>query len=163
MNIVLIGFMGSGKSSVAFELGKKLNMKTKETDTLVLAKSKRKSIKDIFLIDGEIRFRELEIEIAKKLSGEKEIVISTGGGIVMNKICIDYLKQNGTVIFLSTTFAEIERRLKGDTTRPLFMDKKQAQKLFMMRKQLYKNYTSVTIKTDGKSIDEITHLIMKKI
>jgi len=163
MNIILIGFMGSGKSSVAHLLAKKLNMSCKETDNLLLRQSGRKTIKEIFALDGEIRFRGLEIDQAKQLSKENNVVISTGGGMVINKICIDMLKQNGKVIFLSTSFKEIEKRLKGDVSRPLFADKAKALKLFQFRQHLYKEYADVIIRTDGKTIEEITNLIIKKI
>ena len=162
-NIILIGFMGSGKSSVAHELAHTLKLNIQESDALVLSKSRRKSINDIFSLDGEIRFREMEIEIAKKLSGTKNSVISTGGGMIINKISIDYLKKNGIVIFLDTSFGEITKRLKGDTTRPLFSNIIAAQKLFQLRKSLYQAYADNSIVTDGKSVSEITNLIIKII
>ena len=79
MNIILIGFMGSGKSSVAALLAQKIKWPIRETDELVKEQSGRKNIKELFLLDGEIRFRELEIEVAKQISVEKNIIISTGG------------------------------------------------------------------------------------
>ncbi|MFH0772974.1 MAG: shikimate kinase [bacterium] len=163
MNIILIGFMGSGKSSVAHKLAQKLKCSHIETDLSILNKSGRKSIKEIFLLDGEIRFREMEIEVAKKMSAEKNVVISTGGGMVINKICIDYLKQNGKAIFLSTSFEEITRRLQGDDSRPLFVDRKAARKLFKFRKKLYEHYADIRVSTDNRSVDEIINIILKKI
>jgi len=162
MNIILIGFMGSGKSSVAAVLAQKLKCPHVETDELILKKSERKNVKELFSLDGEIRFREMEIDIAKKICAEKNTIISTGGGIVINKICIDYLKQHGTVIFLSTSFTEIVKRLHGDNSRPLFANKSFAQKLFQFREGLYKEYADIIISTDGKSMNEITNLIIKK-
>jgi len=163
MNIILIGFMGSGKTSVAVKLAKKIKCNPYETDVLVLARSGRKSIKEIFSHDGEIRFREMEVEVAKELSKKNNAVISTGGGMVMNKLCIDYLKQNGTVIYLYATFEEIEKHLEGDTTRPLFTDIAAAKKLFHFRKKLYKQYADIAIITNGMSIEEIVNSIAKKI
>lgn len=155
--------MGSGKSSVAGELAKKMKLKIQETDKLVLSKSRRASINDIFALDGEIRFREMEIEIAKQLRSTINSVVSTGGGMVSNKICIDYLKQNGVVIYLNASFREITERLEGDTTRPLFAQKVSAKKLFLLRKKLYEEYADIIISTDGKSISEITNSIIKII
>jgi len=163
MNIILIGFMGSGKSSVAEALSRKLKRRHIETDSSILEQSGRSSIKELFLLDGEMRFREMEIEIAKEIGAKSDAIISTGGGIVINKICIDYLKRNGKVIFLSTSFAEIVRRLQGDDSRPLFADKEAAQQLFTFRKRLYKQYANVTVDTDDRSIDEIINIILKKI
>jgi shikimate kinase len=163
MKIVLIGFMGAGKSSVAAELAKKLQLQYIETDALVLAKSGKSSISQVFSQDGEVCFRELEMEVAKALSKQDNVVISTGGGMVQNKLCIDYLRQNGLVIYLSATFSEIEKRLRGDTTRPLFLDKTKANELYKFRKQLYEMYADMIITTDKRSISEITNLIVKKI
>ena len=155
--------MGSGKSSVAEALSRKLKRRHIETDSSILEQSGRSSIKELFLLDGEMRFREMEIEIAKEIGAKSDAIISTGGGIVINKICIDYLKRNGKVIFLSTSFAEIVRRLQGDDSRPLFADKEAAQQLFTFRKRLYKQYANVTVDTDDRSIDEIINIILKKI
>ena len=83
--------------------------------------------------------------------------------MVINKLCIDYLKQNGLVIYLDTSFEEILMRLEGDNTRPLFENKQKAKKLFQFRKNLYKRYADIIVKTDKKSIGEITNLILKKI
>ena len=163
MNIILIGFMGSGKSTIAHLLSKMLEFSHIETDELVLSRSQRKSITDIFALDGETRFRELEIAVAKSLISKKNTVISTGGGMVLNKICIDYLKENGTVIYLNTSFSEIEARLQGDDTRPLFRNRLNAQKLFQFRKALYSQYAQITVKTDSLSIDNIIKIILKKI
>lgn len=163
MNIILIGFMGSGKSSVARKLAQKLNYKNQETDESVLIRSGRKSITELFKLDGEIVFREMELTIAKKMSGEKNAVISTGGGMVINKLCIDYFKQNGIVVYLQTSFEEIVKRLAGDETRPLFKDKLVAHTLFKFRKHLYEEYADITIKTDKLSVDEITNSVIEKI
>lgn len=163
MNIILIGFMGSGKSSVARELSIKMNYEHIETDQQTLELSKRNSINDIFLLDGECVFRELEVQVAKSLQAKDRCVISTGGGMVINKLCIDYLKKNGKVVYLQTSFNEVQKRLRDDVSRPLFKDKINAQKLFQFRKHLYKEYADVVINTDTKPIDEITSIIIKII
>lgn len=162
-NIILIGFMGSGKSTVAALLSKKLRVNCIETDKEVLARSHRKSIGEIFAKDGEMWFRELELEVASHLGDKKDVVISTGGGMVVNKICIDHLKQNGVVIYLETSFEVIAKRLKGDDTRPLFSDVNKAKKLFQFRKHLYEEYADIRINTDKLTAEEITNSIMNKI
>src|SRR5579885_2276130 len=102
-NIVLIGFMGSGKSTIAKLLAEKLQYKAIEMDTLIIEKSGRISDTEIFDTDGEVRFRELEVHVAKELQDVTTSVISTGGGAVMNKLVIDYLKKNGIVVFLKNS------------------------------------------------------------
>ncbi len=128
MRIILIGFMGAGKSSVAKALEKKLGINMIEMDDLVVKKSGRRMVKEIFSKDGEIRFRELEIQTAKELMKKEGIVISTGGGVVMNKIIIDFLKEKGRVIFLKASFETIKKRLVNDKERPLFQNRKNARK-----------------------------------
>lgn len=162
-NIVLIGFMGSGKSTVAALVSKKLCVNCIETDKEVLARSHRKSIGEIFVKDGEMRFRELELEVSSHLGDRKDVIISTGGGMVINKLCIDYLKQNGVVIYLETSFEVIKKRLKGDNTRPLFSDLKKAKKLFQFRKHLYEEYADICITTDKLTEEEITNIILEKL
>lgn len=162
-NIILIGFMGSGKSTVAALLSKKLRVNCIETDKEVLARSHRNSIGEIFVKDGEMRFRELELEVASHLGDRKDVIISTGGGMVINKLCIDHLKQNGVVVYLETSFEVIEKRLNGDDTRPLFSDVNKARKLFQFRKHLYEEYEDIRITTDNQTAEEITNSILEKI
>ena len=104
MKLILIGFMGSGKSSVGRTLAKKLQLELVELDRLVLKSSGRKSIKEIFERDGETRFRELEIAQAKKLKNKNQAVIATGGGVVLNRIILDWLRPGSQVIWLKAGF-----------------------------------------------------------
>lgn len=161
MKIILIGFMGSGKTTTARQLAKELNCSLIEMDDLIVKKS-GKTINQIFKEEGEIRFRELEIETAKSLSEKDNSVISTGGGIILNKIILDYLGRNGKIIFLKTSFSEIEKRLKNDTARPLLKDKKAAKKLFVFRQRLYEEYADLVVNTDGKSVEKITYEIISQ-
>ncbi len=161
MKLILIGFMGSGKTTVAKNLGEKLNLKVIEMDDLIVKRS-GKSISRIFNEDGETRFRELETKVAKSLAKKDKCIISTGGGVVINKININHLKENGKMIFLKTSFLEIKKRLKNINNRPLFKDKKMAKKLFIFRQGLYKKYADLIVSTDGKSVEEITYEIISQ-
>lgn len=162
MNIILIGFMGSGKTTIAKRLAKKLICNYLDMDDLILKKSKRSNINQIFALDGELKFRELEISVAKKLSKTDNLIISTGGGVVMNRIIIDYLKSSGMIVFLESSFENIKKRLKFDDSRPLFKNPKIAQELFELRQPLYQQYSDLTIKTDQKSLREITNIIIEE-
>ena len=154
--------MGSGKTTVANILAKKLNLEVIEMDDLIV-KQAGKSINQIFEDDGEGRFRELELQTSKDLRRKHNVVISTGGGVVMNKINIDYLKENGKIIFLKTSFLEIEKRIKNNNTRPLFRNKKIAKKLFIFRQKLYEEYADLIVDTDFKSIKEVATSLIKKL
>lgn len=147
MKIIFIGFMGAGKSFFAKRLAKRLGLEMIEMDELILGKSGRVSIGEIFNKDDEIKFRELEIETAKELQEKDNVVIDAGGGVVENKIILDYLRKNGIVIFLNSPLEIIEKRLKDDQTRPLFKDKEKSKRLYEFRMPLYRAYSDVIIDT----------------
>ena len=83
MNIILIGFMGSGKTAISQELGKKLNLPAIDMDDLIEEKAGM-TTPEIFDKFGEKRFRELETEVAKELGEKSNIIIATGGGVILN-------------------------------------------------------------------------------
>ena len=153
--------MGSGKTTVANILAKKLNLEVIEMDDLIVKKT-GKSISQIFNEDGETRFRELEIKVAKSLAKKDKCIISTGGGVVINKININHLKENGTIIFLKTSFLEINKRLKNIKDRPLFNNKKATKKLFIFRQKIYEEYADLIINTDKKSVEKIIYEIISQ-
>jgi len=163
-NIVLIGFMGSGKTVVSKVLSKKLKMKIKDTDELIEKTTKLK-IKEIFAKYGEEYFREIEKKVVSNVSKRKNIIISTGGGIVKNELNIKNLKKNGIIVYLKNSFLTSVKRLKNKKDRPLFdhQNLKNTKKLFNLRQKLYKNAADIIIKTDNKSIKEVAKEIIEKI
>lgn len=156
INIVLIGFMGSGKTSIAQSLSKLLNRSWIEMDDLVYQKTNTRNMHEVFKKGGELLLRETEIEISKEYAVKNDLIISTGGGVVLNKIVLDYFKQKGgRIIFLQAQFTTIVKRLKGDESRPLFTSLKDFKKLYSFRLPLYVNYADEIINVDFKSVDEI--------
>ncbi len=160
MKIILIGFMGSGKTTVANILAKKLNLGVIEMDQLILEKSGRSNIVDIFTLDGEEHFRDLETKVFKEISALNNIIVSTGGGVVMKEQNKEHL-ENGKIFFLETSFAVLEKRLVNDDTRPLFKDKIKAKNLFNLRQNKYKEWADHIILTDEKSINEVVDSLLK--
>lgn len=154
--------MGSGKTSVAKNLGERLNLKVIEMDDLILKKSKRISITEIFLKDGEEHFRALETKIAGEISRLENVIVSTGGGVVMNKININKLRMNGKIIFLKTSFLEIKKRLKNINNRPLFKNRKKTKNLFVFRQKLYEEFADLIVNTDDKSVEKIAYEIISQ-
>ena len=138
--------MGSGKSTLAKVLSKRLGLTLIEMDELVYQKTNCQTMNEVFAKGGELLLRETEIAIAKEYAPQKNLIVSTGGGVVVNRIVLDYFKEHGAkVIFLNTPFDEIAKRLEGDTTRPLL---KEAKKLYEFRLPLYLNYADEII-TNG--------------
>ncbi len=121
MNIVLTGFMGAGKTTIAKLLAKELSFKNVDMDRIIVEKSWRQSVNEIFEKDSELAFREYEILVANELKDEQNLIIATGGGIVMNKITVDYLKKNSVVVFLKNTFETSQKRISKNNPPPFFI------------------------------------------
>lgn len=156
--------MGSGKSTVAKALGRILDFAVVEMDDLVYEKTKTKDMQEVFVKGGEMLLRETEIAIAKEYSSVDNVVVSTGGGVVLNKIILDYLRQQeGVVVFLRANFATLSLRLKGDSSRPLFQNRSQALSLYQDRQPLYVKYADKIIDVDGKSVTAIVQEISRLI
>jgi shikimate kinase len=156
MNIILIGFMGSGKSTVAKRLGQLLGFATVEMDDLVYQKTHTRNMHEVFALGGELLLRETEIAIAKEYASKKHLILSTGGGVVLNKIILDYFKKTGgKVIFLHARFEQIVKQLEGDDSRPLFKDVTTAKKLYDFRLPLYLHYADEIIDVESQSAEEI--------
>jgi shikimate kinase len=101
--------------------------------------------------------------VARELSKKNNAVIPTGGGVVYNKIIIDYLRENGFVICLRVSFAEAKRRLEKFHDRPLFRDVREARRLYNFRKPLYREYADAFVRTDGKTVKAVTESIFELI
>lgn len=136
MNIILCGFMGSGKTTVGMELAKIMGRKFIDTDEMI-EKEQGIAIKAIFTVHGEEFFRDLEFECCKSISNMKNCVVSTGGGALTFKRNVDVLKQSGKIVLLDADFDIICRRIGNSKTRPLFQDREKAKALYEERKSKY--------------------------
>ncbi len=162
MKIILIGFMGSGKTTVAAALADKLKLKIIDMDKQAIKKSKRKSINKIFEKDGEKDFRAIELKVAKEVGSRNNVVISTGGGVVTSKTTMNYLIKNSTIFYLEASFDKIKERVALKKVKPpLFQEVSFAKRLFDKRLPLYKSYSDMAIKTDNKTVDQIVGEILK--
>jgi len=153
-NIVLIGFMGCGKSTVGSKLAGALSYEFRDTDTLI-EETYGKTISKMFEEDGEEYFRTAETELLKKLSGEaKGLVLATGGGMPMRKENAVLLREIGTVIFLEAKIETILERLQNDTGRPLADGEnreKRLRPLYEKRLPVYREAADYILNTEGKS------------
>ena len=121
-NLVLIGFMGSGKTTVAEYLHGLLEMEVVEMDQ-VISLRQQMSIPEIFGKYGEEYFRDLETELLKELQEKTNVVISCGGGVPLREQNVQEMKKNGTVIWLTASAETIYERVKEDQNRPLLKDR----------------------------------------
>ncbi|MDI6751274.1 MAG: shikimate kinase [bacterium] len=162
-NIVLIGFMGSGKTSVGKALSMKLNLPYVDSDGVIEAEEKR-PISQIFEEDGESYFRDKEIEVIESLSERRGWIISTGGGVVLNPENIFNLKRNGLIFYLKTTPSVIYNRIKDDSTRPLVNVSnplERIENLLRRRTWLYEESADYVVDTSSLTIDEVRDKIIK--
>ncbi len=163
-NIVLVGFMGTGKTTVGKALAAKLNWTYVDTDELIEQKT-RLSIPTIFQQHGEPYFRDVESEVIKETILKLHQIISTGGGIVIREQNIKTIKSNGIMVCLTTTPEKIFERIKSDTNRPLLQvenPKQRIQDLLKVREPYYAK-ADITIITTHLSPEEIANQIIQII
>ncbi len=164
-NIVLIGFMGTGKSAIANCLSKMLPMETVEMDE-VIAERARMSISDIFAVYGEEYFRNLETNLLVELQEKSNVIISCGGGTPLRDNNVAEMKKNGRVVLLTAKPETIYERIKNSHDRPLLENNKNIafiSKLLEERKAKYEAAADVVIETDGKNKLQISEEIVGKL
>ncbi len=161
--IVLIGFMGAGKSSVAQLLAQQHGLMLVEMDDCILRQSGRSSVADIFDQDGEAHFRALEAQVAQSLRHQANVVISTGGGVIMNPQLMADLSENATVIWLETKLDSVLTRLNHQTERPLLRDLEKAAQLYEARLPLYQQAAQVRVVTDDRTPQAVADEIAKAV
>ncbi len=164
-NIIITGFMATGKSVVAKQLAQKLGMKYIDMDE-VIEERQGMSISDIFSRYGETYFREEENKLARELSLKENKVIATGGGTMIYLENIKYLSRNGIIICLWCSPEVIEKRLDQEKNqRPLLKDDYSLSKinfLFNKRKRVYEDYM-LKVDTTNLSVEEVVHKIINII
>lgn len=158
-NIVLIGFMGSGKTSVAKSINRASRIKYVDTDNLII-EEEQMQINDIFDEYGEEYFRIKENQISKKLRKVQGIVIATGGGFVMNDN-IKNLNDNSIVYYLQTSFDVTVKRLQNNKNRPLFKNDDSLKQLYDVRRMLYQQNADYIIDTDIRTVNEVAKEILR--
>jgi shikimate kinase len=163
-NIILIGFMGSGKTCVGEYLAKLLAYGFQDTDQLIEEKT-GDSINQIFSIHGEEYFRKLETDLLKEMiPGLEDTVLSTGGGLPIRDENSVLLKELGFVVFLKTSKETTVARLQGDSSRPLLQGaelEERVERMLALRTPIYEKTAHDMVITDGKTVEEIAHLILK--
>mgnify|MGYP002859981468 FL=1 len=157
MNIFLIGMMGSGKSSVGYSLSKHLSNTFYDLDKEI-EKRFNLSIGDIFIEYGEDLFRNEENKLLKEIDLMSNLVVSTGGGIVLSEENCMILKKHKTYFLESNVEDMYERAMKRENDRPLLkdMDITQFKNLYEKRKNLYVDSATTTINVGKKSIEDLT-------
>lgn len=150
-NIVLIGFMGTGKTTVGRLLAERGSMKFVDMDHIIEERA-GKAISRIFAEDGEPHFRALERNLVRELSASRGLVIGTGGGVVLNADNVRDLGRSGKVVCLVAGPDVILRRLAGDTSRPLLAGDDKTEKILKLLESRRLLYDAIPLKVDTSSL-----------
>lgn len=161
-NIVLVGFMGTGKSTVGRQLAQLLNWNFIDTDNEIEERTNM-TINDIFQIHGESRFRSEERLVVQSVSQQENVVIATGGGTIINPLNWEDLNRDGFVIELYAALEDIIVRVGSNRDRPLLKGSEEGIKKLWSERQKYYGQAQYKIDTTGKNVDqvvaEIQHLL----
>ena len=164
-NLVLTGFMGSGKTSIGLRLSYRLQIMVEDTDKLIERREGR-SISDIFAREGEEYFRQQETAQLKELTeGRYQRIYSVGGGTPVREENRQLLGKLGLVVYLRARPETIYERLKGDVTRPLLQCADplgRIRELMEGRSGAYEACAHIIVDVDGKTVEEIMDIIERE-
>ncbi len=161
-NIVLIGLMGSGKTTIGKYLAQKTGMGFIDTDELIIQKA-QKPISKIFEDEGELHFRDLESEVIEEASQKSGYVISTGGGAVLRDENVEILQKTGILFYLEASAEELYARVKDDPSRPLLRGDNPVnilRRLLIARKPFY-GKADFKIITENRTLEEVSKQILE--
>ncbi len=161
-NLVLVGFMGTGKTSVGRKLAKKLGMQFVDTDHEI-ERVTGMTVNEIFKKHGEIRFRSEEKAAVRRVTADDNQVIATGGGVVLDPANVQMLKQNGVVVCLTAAPEIIYDRVKKKKDRPLLQTEKPLEtiKRLLAERQPFYEAAGRAVDTSNRSLDEIVEEVSR--
>jgi len=164
-SIVLIGFMGAGKSSVGRWLERRTGLTRVDTDEIIAAKY-RISISEIFSKHGETAFREAETEALRELPPDRPTIIVTGGGTILRPENVEILKRAGTIVWLQGDEETLFERAGRRGSRPLLQTENPREtfsELMKKRKPLYQQVADFRVDTTALSHEEVADAVLRKI
>ncbi|SMP48650.1 shikimate kinase [Anoxynatronum buryatiense] len=165
-HITLVGFMGSGKTTVGVELSNMLAMEQIDVDRVIEERMNMR-VSEIFQLYGEQVFRQLESNVVEELSKRENVIIfCSGGGVVLNEKNIENIKETGVIVWLKASPQEIYRRICDDQSRPLLKDNMSVDKISQMlesRLPLYEDAADLVVNTDEKDVEQVSHEIVEQL
>ncbi len=165
MNLILIGYRGTGKSTVGRLLASRLGWETVSTDALIIQRAKL-PIPEIVSQFGWDHFRDLESAVCQELRGKDHLIIDTGGGIILRDVNVETLKHYGLLCWLTATVETIHRRIAGDSQRPSLTSGKtfieEIEEVLQERTPKYRAAADLIVETDSGSADQIANQVLAK-
>lgn len=164
-NIVLIGFMGAGKSTISDYLSTMFDMEIVEMDQ-VIAEREEMSIPDIFVTYGEEYFRDLETSLLIEMQDRKNTVISCGGGAALRERNVEEMKKNGRVVLLTASPEVVYERVKDSNDRPVLNGRKNVEgiaELMEQRRGKYEAAADIVINTDHKTVLQVCEELVQRL
>jgi shikimate kinase len=164
-NILLVGMMGAGKTTVGKSLASYLNKTFIDSDHEIQKRTGVK-ISVIFEIEGEAGFRKREAEMLRELLKINNIVLATGGGVILNKENRELLKQNGTIVYIRATVDELWNRTRHDKSRPILQTldlQAKLAELYDQRDPIYRETAHVIVESGKQSIHQMVKLIAQQL
>ncbi len=164
MNIVLTGFMGTGKSTVGRQAAGVLHIPFYDIDK-VIEKQEGKSVQAIFDEKGEAAFRAIETAALRTLCEKDDVLIAAGGGVLLSEENRKILNKKGILVCLTAKAGTILDRLKNDSTRPLLAGDDRAQKVEALLKERESAYNQcpIQIATDGRTVADVAGEVVEKV
>lgn len=164
-NIFLIGYMGTGKSTVAAYMAMQYGMEVLEMDQMIVDREGM-SISDIFAKHGEAYFRDMETKLLIEIQTQENKVVSCGGGVVIREQNVEEMRKGGNIVLLSAKAETILERVKDDNSRPLLQGNKNIafiNDMLEKRRAKYESAADIVIETDAKQVADICNEIFEQI
>ncbi len=164
-NIFLIGFMGTGKSTIAKSLKRKYDMQVVDMDSEI-EKNQGKAISEIFAEEGEEYFRDLETQLVLDLQKRDNVVVSCGGGAVLREKNVHEMRKSGKIILLQATPETILERVKNSHNRPLLEGNKNIdfiKELMSKREDKYNSAADIVVSVDARAVEDIADEVYTKV
>jgi shikimate kinase len=166
MNIVLIGYRGTGKSTVGKVLAQRLMLELVSTDDEIVRRA-HLSIPDIVSRDGWEHFRDLESQVCRDLAGKDQLVIDTGGGAILRPQNVQVLRDNGQVIWLTASVLTIVSRIETGTNRPSLTGTKsftqEVEEVLLAREPRYAAAAHHIISTEEQTVEEVVQAVLRAV
>lgn len=163
MNLVLIGYRGTGKSTIGQVLAARLGRPLISTDAEIVKRAGR-TIPEIVTLHGWEHFRDLESQVCQELAGRTDLVIDTGGGAILRPENVEALRKSGKLVWLTASVPTITGRIGRDTQRPSLTGAKsfidEIEEVLRERQPKYQAAAHHVVSTDGRSVEQIAEHIL---